>query len=816
MTHSFRHAARRLAHARGFSLAAILTLAVGLGAATTIFTVAYSVLLRPLPYSHPDRLVSLSHTLVVNGALRVNQTDASLLFYQRHARAFTQLGGYQTTAANLGPVGRTDAEHVLACRVTAGLFPTLAVSPLLGRLISESDDRPGAAPVVLISARLWAQRYGGDPGILGRRLEIDGVPHDVIGVIPASVRFPIAETEVWLPMRLDGSKTDSASFDYQAIARLRDGLSMDEAATDLQLLLPQLPNEFPGRLTRASIEQTHMRASVRPLADVVVGDIGRVLWVLLGAAGFVLAIACSNVANLFFVRAEGRWTNVAIQRALGATSRVVVLEFLLEGFLVAAVAAGVGVVIASWGVQGLRALGGDVDIPRLAEVQIDRTVFSVAALSASLAALFVNSLPALRAGTMLGSRGMRAADGRTTVSRDQHRVRNLLVVCQVGFALVLLIASGLMARSLWRLRSVPPGIEPAGAITFRLAVPDATYPGANGPVRLVARALEGIGSLPGVSAAGVVSKLPLDEQGRVDSAVFVQDRPIPVGALPGIHPVLYVTPGYFGAAGIPFRAGRTFERLDPSHVALEAIVSRAFAERYWPTESPIGKHIRILSNGPWYTVVGEVGDVRDTALDRSEDQMVYCPLLPAREDPRWTPHDLAFIVRAAGDPLAVTGAAKNVIRSLDPSLPVYRIRLLADIVRSASARRLFTFLLLSCASGVALLLGSIGLYGVMSYVVTLRTREVGLRLALGAQPREVRGMVSRQGLAIAACGIALGLAGAIVLTRFLASLLFEVNATDPLVLAVSAILLLFIAAAATWLPARRAASIDPASALRAE
>jgi predicted permease len=548
----------------------------------------------------------------------------------------------------------------------------------------------------------------------------------------------------------------------------------------------------------------------------VVGDIGRVLWVLLGAAAFVLAIACANVTNLFFVRAEGRWNHVAIQRALGATSRVVALEFLFEGFLVAGFAAAVGVFIAFWGVRGLLALGGDIDIPRLAEVQIDRTVFIAAGLSAFLAALLVNSLPALRAGTTSVSRDLRAVSGWATVSRDQHRMRNVLVICQVGFALVLLVASGLMARSLWRLRSVQPGIEPAGAITFRLAVPDATYPGAGGPVRLVARALEGIASLPGVSAAGVVSKLPLDEQGRVDSAVFVENGPIPAGALPGIHPVLYVTPRYFAAAGIPVRAGRTFEPLDPSHVVLEAIVSRAFARRYWPTESPIGKRIRILVNGPWYTVVGEVGDVRDTALDRSEDQMVYCPLLPAREDPRWTPHDLAFIVRAAGDPVAVTGAAKNVIRSLDPSLPVYRIRLLADIVRSASARRSFTFLLLSCASVVALLLGSIGLYGVMSYVVTLRTREVGLRLALGAQPREVRRMVCRQGLAVAACGIALGLAGAMVLTRLLASLLFEVNTTDPFVLAISAILLLLISAAATWLPARRAASIDPASALRVE
>jgi predicted permease len=593
-------------------------------------------------------------------------------------------------------------------------------------------------------------------------------------------------------------------------------VSLDDAATELQTLLPRLPDEFPGRLTRASIEQTHMRASVRRLADVVVGDIARMLWVLLVAAGFVLAIACSNVANLFFVRAEGRRNGVAIERALGATSGAVFLEFLCEGLLVAAVAAGLGAVIASFGVQALRALGDGIEIPRLWEVRIDGTVLRVAGLSALMAALLINCLPAMRAWMTSGPSSLRADGAQTTASRDRHRVRNALVVTQVSFALVLLVASGLMARSLWRLRSVRPGIAPGGAITFRLAVPPAAYPGTDGPVRLVVRALDGIAGIPGVSAAGVASKLPLDDQGRADSAVFVEGRPIPAGALPGIHPVLYVTPGYFGAAGIPVLAGRTFERLDPPRVVPEVIVSRAFAERYWKMESPIGKRIRILVNGPWYTVVAVVGDVRDTALDRSEDQIVYCPLLPAREDPRWAPRDLAFIVRAEGDAAAAAGAATNVIHGLDPSLAVYRARPLADLVTSAAARRSFTFVLLACAAGVALLLGAIGLYGVMSCVVTLRTREVGLRLALGAQPAEVRQMVCRQGLTVAAGGIVLGLAGALALTRFLGSLLFEVSTTDPMVLAVSVILLLLIATAATWLPARRAASIEPALALRAE
>jgi len=816
LTQSLHHAARRLIYARGLAFAAVLTLALGLAATTTVFTVVNAVLLRPLPYPMPDRLVSLSHTLVVGGSLRVDQSDASILFFGRHHRAFTHFGGYQITAAGLGPVSGTDAERVPAGRVTADLFPALGVLPLRGRLFTESDDQPGAGPVVVFAERLWRRRYGGEPGILNRRLEIDGVPHEVIGIMPASVRFPESDTELWLPMRLDPAKTDSATFDYQAVARLREGVSVDEGASDLQALLQQLPDEFPGRLTREAMEQTHMRVSVRPLAAVVVGDIGRVLWVVLGAAGFVLAIACANVTNLFLVLAEGQRNALALKRALGATPIVILMEFLCEGLLVSAFAGILGVLIAAVSVEALRSIGSAVDIPRLAEVNIDRTVLGVTGLIALFTALVVSGLPALRSGASSMSWVSGLTSRSATASRARHRARQALVVAQVALALILLVGSGLMARSLWRLRSVEPGFEPANAITFRLALPSVTYPGSDESVRFFIRAAEAVASVPGVSAAGAASKLPLDEQGRTDSAVWVEDRPIPPGSLPGIHPVLYVTPGYFGATGIPFIAGQTFTRPDPPRVFLEAVVSRAFAERYWRNESPIGKRVRIFSNGPWYTVIGMVGSVRDRALDRPEDQMIYCPLLPAREDPRWTPRDIAFVVRTIGDPVAVAGAIRDVVRGLDPSLPLYRIRALADIVAQASARRSFTLLLVGGASGVALFLGAIGLYGVMSYVVTLRTREMGIRLAIGAPPDNVRRMVLRQGLAVAALGIAVGLAGAMVLTRFLAALLFEVSPTDPAIFALAAVLLLMVAVVASWLPARRAAVTDLASTLRTE
>jgi putative ABC transport system permease protein len=813
---SLRHAVRRLARARGFTAAAVLTLMLGIGATTAVFCIVYAVLLRPLPYSSPERLVSLSHTLVAGALLRADQSDASILFYQRHSRAFTHIGGYQVAAAGLAAAEGADAERVPAGRVTSGLFGALRVSPLRGRLFTASDDQPGAAPVAVIGERLWNRKYGRDPGMLNRRVDVDGVPHDVVGIVPAGVRFPSSDTELWLPMRLDPAKTESATFDYQAIARLRDGISIDAAAADLQRLLPHLPEEFPGRMTRGSIEQTHMRASVRPLAAVIVGDIGRVLWVVMAAAGFVLAIACANVANLFLVRAEARRKSIAVQCALGAATGDILVEFLSEGFLVASLGGLLGLGAAAAGVRALPLLGEAIDIPRLAEVNLDAAAIAVAGLSTLFAALLVSGLPALRAGAASVASVLASTGHSMTASRERHRVRQVLVASQVALALILLVGSGLMARSVWRIRSVPTGFNSANTTSLRMALPSATYSGSAEAVRFFDRAVDGLAAIPGVQAAGAVSKLPLDEQGRTDSAVFVEDRPMAPGSLPGIHPVSYATPGYFGAAGIPFITGRSFRRVDPAQVVLEAIVSRAFAERYWHDEPAIGKRLRIITNGPWYTVVGVVGNVRDTALDKPADQMVYCPLLPPAEDRRWAPRDLALVVRTAGAAGDATRTIRDVIRGLDSSLPVYRIRPLADIVALASARRLFTLLVIGFASGAALLLGAIGLYGVMSYVVTLRTHEMGIRLALGAQPREVRRMVSRQGLTVAMCGIAVGLAGAVAMTRFLAALLFEVSPMDPAVLALAAGFLLTVAALASWLPARRAAAVDPALALRAD
>jgi putative ABC transport system permease protein len=811
-----RHAVRRLVRARGVTAAAVLTLALGLAAATTVFAVVRGVLLRPLPYPDSERLVSVSHTLVAGGVLRADQSDATLLAYARHARAFSHFGGYQIVAAAVAAEDGTGAERVAASRATGDLLPALGVPPLAGRGIDADDDRPGAARVAVIGERLWTRRFGGDPRVLHRMVSIDGVPHEIVGIMPTAFRFPSADTELWLPMRLDAAHTDSATFDYQAIARLRDGVPAEAAADDLQGILLRLPVEFPGRMTRASIEQTHMRVTVRPLADVIVGDSQRLLWLVFGAAAFVLAIACANVTNLFLVRAESRQQGIAIQRALGAGAGSVLAEFACEALLVSAAGALLAIGLAIAGIAALRGLDGVVDLPRVHELTVDRTVAAAAILMAAAAAAIVTILPSWRYGAASLSLAPGASGQAATAARERHRARYGLVALQVALSLMLLAGSGLLARTVWRLRAVDPGFAPSNAISFRLALPQASYPDNAAAVRFAMRAAAAIAQAPGVRAAGVASKLPLDERGRADSAVFVEDRPLAPGALPGIHPIVYASPDYFAAAGVPIVEGRVFTAPDPPAVALEAVVSRAFAQRYWPGASPIGRRIRTIIRGPLFTIVGVAGDVHDAALDRPADAVVYCPLLPPREDARWAPRDLALVVRADRDAAALPGRARDAVRALDPSLPAYRFSTLDAIVAHAYAQRTVTLALIGGAAAVAMLLAAIGLYGVMAFVVTLRTREIGIRVALGAQPGDVRWLVWRQGIAIAAIGVAAGAAGAVAIGRSLAALLFEVRATDLPVLSVSAVLLLAVAAAASWAPARRAAAVDPATALRAD
>ncbi len=823
-------AVRRLSRARTFALAAILTFAFGIGGVATVFTLVNGVLLRPLPYRRADELVDLSHTLEVSGLLHVDQSDATYLGYRRHNQVFTDVGAYRATAVNVLLRGTNGGDAAAPLRVSAALatgslFNVLGVASRRGRTLLDDDGKPGAPPVAVIGERLWHRQFGGDPAIVGKHLMVDGIEREIVGVLPATFRFPAPETELWLPLTLDPAHVASAAFDYHAIARLRSGVSPVAAAIDLQRVLPSVPEEFPGRLTAASIPAVHLRAVVRPLRDVVVGDAGHVLWIVLGAVGVLLLIACANVANLFVARAEGRQRELAVRRALGAGRRTLLLEFLSEAAVLMAVGGALGLALAAAGVVILQSLPASVSIPRLAEVRLDGVAVAVVAGVTVLAVLLVSTVSVLRAGSVSLSALLMSSGRSATSGRSHLRGRRALVVAQVALALVLLIAAGLLARSFARLRNVDPGFVASQALTLRVTLPEVTYPTARDAAQLIVRSLDAIGSLPGVQSVGVSTKLPLSEQGRQDSAVFIEDHPVAgtsmAGGVPDLHEIVFTTPGYFRAMGIPVVAGRLIAAPDasgrPSPAPPEVLVSAAFARHYWSGTGAIGKRVRMNPTDPWSTIVGIVGDVRDVALNEPPTEIVYSPLVTmSAAGTAWTPHNLAFPVRTAGDPAGVTASIERAVGVLDPALPLYGVMPLETLLSEATARTSFTLLVLGIAAMIALGIGSVGIYGVVAYFVSLRTREIGVRLALGARPASVRRMIARQALIDAVAGIGLGLVGAVAATRLMTAVLFEMSPVDPLTFGSASGVLLLTALAASWVPARRAAALDPAAALRGE
>ncbi len=826
---AIRRAGRRLLRAPGFSVAALVTLTLGLGGAAAVFAVVNGVLLEPLPYPDPQRLVNLSHTLAISGLTRVNQSDATYLVYKSDNRVFTDVGLYREAAVNLMPaagggptgVGAATPERVSAGFVTGSVFGVLGARAVRGRTLSAADGQPGALPVVVLSNGLWRRAFGGDPRVLGRNVAIDGVEREVVGVMPARFDLPDATTSLWVPVSIDPAHTRSAAFDYHAVARLRPGVTPARAAADLQRLLPTVPVVYPGRLTAGAITATHMRAVVRPLRELVVGDIGKVLWVVLGAVAVLLLIACVNVANLFLARAETRQRDMAVHRALGAGATVLAAEYLWEAALLVAAGAVLGLAAAAIGLHVLRSLPAAARIPRLGDVRVDGPVVAITVLAAAVAALGVSLVPALRARSVSLAEAMRGGGRGATAGRRGALTRRGLVTAQVALALLLLAGAGLLARSFQRLRAVDPGFSADQALSFRLALPPADAPDAGAIARTAVRTLDALRALPGVRDVGAVTQLPLDPEGRQDSAVFVEDRPLEPGQIPGIHEIVFATPGYFQAMHIPFVAGRLFAPPDaggdPTRQPREVVVSRALADRYWPGGNAIGKRVRMSAGDPWSTIVGVVGSVHDAGLEQPAGLAVYVPLVNVGPDGTpWAPRDIAFVVRATGDAAALTGAVRAAVERVAPALPVFRVTPLAQLVSAAMARTSFTLLLLAIAAVIALGIGAAGIYGVISYLVSRRTRELGIRMALGARPGTVRGLVVREAVGDAALGVLAGLAAAAVLTRALGALLFHIGTTDPLALGGAAIVLLATATAASWVPARRAAAVDPATALRAE
>ena len=818
---SIRPTLRRLARTPAFTAVSVLTLGLGIAGTTAAFSVVNAVLLRPLPFPDADRLVQLWHTAEGLGLDQFEQSDASYWQYRtKVTRSFQSIGSYRSSSATL--TGGQDPERVLSAQLTASMLPTLGMHPAIGRNFTEEEDRPGGPNVVILAHSLWQRRYGGDPSIVGKTIQVDGISRQVVGVMASTFRFPGADAELWTPMQVDPAHLNTGSFNRNAIARLRPGVTIAAAQAEMQPILMRLPEDVPGMMTARMFEQGQFRAVLHRLQDDVVGDIRPVLLMVLGTVGFVLLIACANVANLFLVRAEARAKEVAVRSALGATPRDVMRLYLGEGLVLSLAGAAVGLVLAHFALRVLLRLapGG---LPRASEIAIGASSLGVALLIAIVTGLFFSAVPFIRAGKGELSPTLRDGSRGSTTGRERQRVRNAFVVAQVALALILLTGSGLLARSFQQMRAVDPGFDPNGVLTLRLTLPAAEYRTPGQINRFFHLLTTRLAALPGVEAAGGTSKLPLAPDGNNNSGVWVEDRPIANDELPTIHPMASVAGSYFAAMGIPVLEGRTFRDDGSDRPSNEVIVSQAFAKHFWPNGSAVGRRVKAAGpDGGWSTIVGVVGDVHNEALTEPLDEMVYLPVLqttqpsPGSPDTVVAENAMTLTIRTGGDPLALFSTVRREIWEMDRNLPLVKVRDLSAVVSDAMARTTFTLIMIGAAAGVALLLGAIGIYGVISYMVSLRTREIGVRMALGAQTSEVRGMVVRQGMVLAAIGAAIGLVGAVGLARLISSMLYGVAPHDPITLGAVTLSLLVVAGVASWLPAMRAARIDPIEALRAD
>ena len=809
---------RRLARTPGFTIVSILTLGLGIAGTTAAFSVVNAVLLRPLPYRNPDRLVQLWHTAPGVNIDRVEQSDASYIQYHDKAtKSFESVASYQSSAASL--TGGQEPERVPSANVTASFLPTLGVRPAIGRNFTDDEDRPGGPQVAILSDALWRRRYSADPAMIGKTIQVDGNTREVVGIMPADFQ---STTELWIPMGIDRAHLSTGNFNRNAIARLRPGVTIQAAEAEMQPILMRLPDDYPGMMTRTMFEQAKIRVTVHPLREDVVGDIRPILFTVLGTVGFVLLIACANVANLFLVRAEARTKEVAVRSALGASPRSIVKLYLGESLVLSATGAALGVVLAFVALRLLLRLA-PAGLPRASEIAVDAASLGVAALIAVVTGLFFSAMPFIRAGKAELTPTLRDGTRGSTSGRERQRVRNAFVVAQVALALVLLVGSGLLARSFQRMRAVDPGFNSANVLTLRLSVPGSTYRTVGDISRFYHELTTRLASVPGVLAAGATSKLPLVDDGSSHNGTWVEDRPITKDELPTIHSTASITQDYFKAMNIPIVEGRTFRDDGSERPSHEVIVGRAFARHFWPNGGAIGK--RIKTGGPeaaWSTIVGVVGDVHDEALTKPVDEMIYQPVVSVIQPQPGTPdsivaeNTMTLTIRTSGDPTTILAAVRREIWGLDRNLPLVNVRALSDVVGAAMARTTFTLIMIGAAAGVALLLGAIGIYGVISYMVSLRTREIGVRMALGAQSVQVRRMVVRQGLVLAVIGVGIGLAGALALARLISSLLYGIAPYDPVTLVSVTVGLLAVAGLASWLPAMRAARIDPIEALRAE
>jgi putative ABC transport system permease protein len=811
-----RFAARSLLRSPAFTAIAVLTLALGIGANTAIFSVVYSVLLHPLAYAEPERLVSIRGAYASTGAQDVMASQPEYHDYLAGVTALEDLAAVYPIHINLTGLG--EPQRIQAAVVSDNYFRLLGVAPALGRDFSGEDDRGHIGYVVIISHNLWRQGFGGDPGVIGKTVRLDDDPMTIIGIMPRGFRHVLesggSPMEVWAPIALDNPDPDFLNSRgarvYDLIGRLKAGRTVVDAQAEFETLAARLREQYPQ--TYPAGQGWHPIA--QPLAERAVGEVRPALLILLGAVGFVLLIGCANVANLLLARATVREREIAVRTALGSSRGRLVRQLLTESLLLAALGGGLGLLLAAWGSSALGRLVA-LYLPRAGEIELSLPVLGFTAFLIILTGVVFGLLPAMQA-SRADLQGVLKDSGRgSSAGAPRTRMRAALVVAEVAVALMLLAGAGLMLRSFQRLMAVEYGFDPDRLLTLQVWLP---VPNDRSKGRFQThvqrrgfydRTLAAVQAVPGVRDAALVSRLPL--RGQNDARILIEGRPLGPDEPPASAEFRLVSPNYFATMGIPLLAGEGLPEVADSLSNGRIVVNRTMAEKYWPNLDPIGRRVRFGGDGPWATVVGIVGDVRQIGLADPPKEELYISHRTASSQ------EMAMVVRTGDDDPERLGAAVTAaIRSVDPEQPVFGVMSMDRVIENASAERRISMVLLLLFAGMALLLSAIGIYGVMAYTTTQRRHEIGIRLALGAGTPDVLRLVVGQGMRLVLAGLAVGLLGAWVLSRALTTQLYGITAQDPLTYVTVALLLGTVALVATWVPARRATRVDPMISLRVE
>ena len=812
---------RRLARTPLFTTLALITLAIGIGATTLIFSVVDGVLLKPLPYPEPGRLIGVWFSSRVINFKDLNIAPFLYFTIRDQNKTLEDIGAYN--GDSLSVTGTGEPEHVRGLDVTESVLPILGVKPALGRLFTQQDDTAGAPQTVMLSYAYWQKKFGSARSAIGQSIIVDGKSREIIGVLPQGFHFlNWDDAALVVPMQWDKSKTKLGTFSYEGLARLKPGVTMEQASADLQRLIPIAIRSFPPPegYSEKLFEEADFKTSLHPLKQDVVGDVGNVLWVLMGSIGLVLLIACANVANLLLVRVEGRRQELAIRSALGAGWRRIAGDLLLESLTLTLIGSLLGLGLAFAGLRLLLALAPD--LPRLHETGIDLPVLLFTLGLAVLTGLLIGLIPMLKFARGQLNTGLREGGRAQSQSRERHRARSALVVVQVALALVLLICSGLMIRTFRALEHVNPGFTAPNMLqTFRIWVPPTQIPDKDRDklIHMDQDMMDRLAALPGVQSVALTSAVPMSGYNSND-LIFAQDRTYREGDIPPIRRFEWISPGFFRTMGTPLIAGRDFTWQDDYDKLPVAVVSENFAREYWGSaQNALGKRIRTGSADDWRQIVGVVGDVHEDGVEKRAPTTVYWPLMMNNFDTQKerVQRGVAFVIRTpqAGSQ-AFMNEVRHVVWSDDASLPLADPNTVGYYYSRSMARTSFTLVMLAIAGIMALLLGVVGIYGVISYSVTQRTREIGIRMALGAQRGVILNMFVRDGMLLTGIGAVCGLVVAFAAMRLMQSLIFGVSPYDPLTYAAFTLGIFVTAWIACWLPSRRAAATDPINALRAE